>query len=56
MEIDWETFFSLPKLAALADQNDAEFFGHLSAEKREALMESLKEIAFRHDLKDFPTQ
>jgi DNA-binding MarR family transcriptional regulator len=26
-----------PKLAALADQNDAEFFGHLNAAERESV-------------------
>jgi len=46
----------VPKLAALADQNDAEFFGHLSDEKRNALVESMKEIVRRHGLKDIPTQ
>lgn len=46
----------VPKLAALADANDAEFFGHLSDERRAALVEVMKDIARRHELKDIPTQ
>jgi DNA-binding MarR family transcriptional regulator len=46
----------VPKLAALADRNDAEFFGHLSGEQRAGLAEVLKGIVQRHGLKDVPTQ
>lgn len=46
----------VPKLAALADENDAEFFGHLTGEQRDAVTDLLKDIVRRHGLKDFPTQ
>jgi DNA-binding MarR family transcriptional regulator len=46
----------VPKLAALADQNDAEFFGHLSDEQRNAVADVLKDIVRRHGMKDIPTQ
>lgn len=46
----------VPKLAALADENDAEFFGHLSNEQRNMVVDVLKDIVRRHDLKDLPTQ
>jgi len=44
----------VPVLAALADQNDEEFFGHLSAKQREELAGALQEIVWRHGLKDLP--
>jgi DNA-binding MarR family transcriptional regulator len=44
----------VPVLAALADQNDAEFFGHLSMEDREKVMHVLKEIVERRGLKSVP--
>ena len=44
----------LPKLAALADKNDAEFFGHLDAEQHAALMQFLQDIVTRHELKGTP--
>lgn len=34
----------LPKLATLADMNDEQFFGHLSDEKKQWLIETLKEV------------
>jgi DNA-binding MarR family transcriptional regulator len=37
----------VPKLAALADENDAETFGHLSPEQRAALLSTLKGIVER---------
>jgi DNA-binding MarR family transcriptional regulator len=46
----------VPKLAALADANDAEFFGHLTDEQRDRLTELLQDIVRRHGLKDLPTQ
>ena len=46
----------VPKLAALADENDAEFFGHLSSEQRNMVADVLKDIVRRHDLKDIPTR
>jgi DNA-binding MarR family transcriptional regulator len=44
----------VPTLAALADQNDAEFFGHLSATDRAALIGTLKDIVSRRQLKGVP--
>jgi DNA-binding MarR family transcriptional regulator len=44
----------VPVLAALADRNDAEFFGHLSAEQVAALVNTLKEIVSRRQLKTVP--
>lgn len=46
----------VPTLAALADANDAEFFGHLSDEERAGLVELLREIVRRHELKDVPVE
>jgi DNA-binding MarR family transcriptional regulator len=44
----------VPTLAALADKNDAEFFGHLNAAQRSALSDLLKDIVQRRGLKDVP--
>ncbi len=44
----------VPVLAALADANDVEFFGHLGVEQRAALVELMKDVARRHELKDVP--
>lgn len=44
----------VPQLARLADANDAEFFGHLSASRRKALESTLREIVTRHGLKAIP--
>ena len=44
----------VPVLAALADANDAEFFGHLGAGQRAALVEVMKDVVRRHGLKDVP--
>jgi DNA-binding MarR family transcriptional regulator len=43
-----------PKLAGLADANDAEFFDHLAPEDRTALIRTLREIAEKRGLKDLP--
>ena len=45
----------VPKLAALADRNDEEFFRHLSAKEREALIATLKKLASANKLKKVPT-
>ena len=37
----------VPKLAALADENDAETFGHLSPKERAALLSTLKGVVAR---------
>ncbi|HEY1923106.1 MAG TPA: MarR family transcriptional regulator [Tepidisphaeraceae bacterium] len=44
----------VPVLAALADQNDAEFFGYLSDQQRTDLTDLLKDIVRRRDLKNIP--
>ncbi|MBI3229613.1 MAG: MarR family transcriptional regulator [Burkholderiales bacterium] len=44
----------VPELAALADQNDAHFFGDLAPAQRELLMASLQHIVKQHQLKIFP--
>ena len=44
----------VPKLAALADQNDAEFFGHLVPEEQKAIERILKEVVERRGLKSVP--
>jgi DNA-binding MarR family transcriptional regulator len=44
----------VPELAALADQNDAEFFDHLSFEERAMVERFLKEIVERRGLKTMP--
>ena len=44
----------VPVLAALADQNDAEFFGHLSRDEAAALTNTLKDIVERRQLKAAP--
>lgn len=44
----------VPILAALADQNDAEFFGHLGAAEVAYLTTTLKNIVARRQLKAVP--
>ncbi len=44
----------VPKLAALADENDAEVFGHLEQDQRTSLRETLKTIAERLELRGAP--
>jgi DNA-binding MarR family transcriptional regulator len=46
----------VPALSALADRNDAEFFGHLKPAERAALEKMLHDIVRRHDLKTIPTE
>ena len=46
----------VPALAALADTNDAEFFGHLSRAERERLTAAMKDIVRRRNLKTIPTE
>ncbi len=45
----------VPKLAALADRNDEEFFGRLSPALRRTLEAAMKDIVRQHDLKTIPT-
>ncbi|MFO1047159.1 MAG: MarR family winged helix-turn-helix transcriptional regulator [Geminicoccaceae bacterium] len=44
----------VPELAALADQNDAECFVHLSADEREALQRILRDLVARLGLTAMP--
>jgi DNA-binding MarR family transcriptional regulator len=44
----------IPKLAALADRNDAEFFDHLTAQDRATIERILKEIVKIRGLKAIP--
>jgi DNA-binding MarR family transcriptional regulator len=44
----------VPKLAAIADRNDAEFFGHLSPRERIAIEGAMKNIVRRLGLKGQP--
>lgn len=46
----------VPQLAALADQNDAEFFDQLQSEDRAALIRIMKAIVERRGLKAVPTE
>jgi DNA-binding MarR family transcriptional regulator len=45
----------VPQLAALADANDAHFFGHLPATERQALVLAMQALVQHHQLKDIPT-
>ncbi|MGH7104388.1 MAG: MarR family winged helix-turn-helix transcriptional regulator [Acetobacteraceae bacterium] len=44
----------VPELAALADANDAEFFDHLAAKDRVALLRILRNIVEKRGLKSLP--
>jgi DNA-binding MarR family transcriptional regulator len=44
----------VPKLAALADENDAEFFSHLNVKERSMVEHVLKDIVRMRDLKSIP--
>lgn len=46
----------VPKLATLADENDAEFFSVLSASERTGLITVLKKLAEAKDLRKLPTE
>ena len=46
----------LPKLAALADQNDEEFFGQLDPALVETIKDAMKEIVRRRGLTVIPTE
>ena len=46
----------LPRLAALADQNDEEFFHPLSARERAALVAAMKKLVKAHGLQTLPTE
>jgi DNA-binding MarR family transcriptional regulator len=44
----------VPRLAALADQNDELFFGHMDAAQRDALMSGMRDLVRFHGLKQVP--
>lgn len=44
----------VPKLAALADQNEAEFFGHMARDERATLERFLRDIARQGGFKTMP--
>jgi DNA-binding MarR family transcriptional regulator len=44
----------VPKLGALADKNDEEFFGHMMPEQKELLTDMMKDIVRRRGLKSVP--
>ncbi len=44
----------VPRLAGLADQNDAAFFGHLPASRRRELVQILRELVDVHGLAQLP--
>jgi DNA-binding MarR family transcriptional regulator len=46
----------VPRLAALADRNDEEFFGALSPAVRHTIETALKDIVRRHELKTVPVE
>jgi DNA-binding MarR family transcriptional regulator len=46
----------VPSLAALADQNDEEFFHPLSAKERETMIATLKKLVQAHGLHKLPTE
>jgi len=45
----------VPKLAALADANDAHFFEHLPPQQRQALLQAMQALVQHHQLKVMPT-
>jgi DNA-binding MarR family transcriptional regulator len=44
----------VPVLAALADENDREFFGHLGRDVRKGFTDLLRDIVRRHEWKELP--
>ncbi len=46
----------LPQLAALADENDEEFFHALTVRERAALIATMKKLVQAHDLQTLPTE
>lgn len=46
----------VPRLATLADQNETEFFGHLTATKRDTLRSMLTDLVAHHGLRTVPTE
>jgi DNA-binding MarR family transcriptional regulator len=46
----------VPRLAALADENDAEFFGHLTLADRQRVESAMRDIVRRHGFKSVPIE
>lgn len=46
----------VPELAALADRNDAEFFGGLDAPTRATILRAMQDIVRRHGLRAIPIE
>jgi DNA-binding MarR family transcriptional regulator len=46
----------IPRLAAIADENDKEFFTPLSVDEREVLVAIMKKLAQAHGLRKIPTE
>jgi len=46
----------VPKLAALADENDELFFSALSGQQRRALMQMMQQLVRAHELKQVPVE
>jgi DNA-binding MarR family transcriptional regulator len=46
----------VPKLAAIADRNDEEFFSQLSVEERERLVLTLKKLVAVNNIREIPTK
>ena len=46
----------VPKLARLADENDAAFFGHLPAARRRELIALMQDVVRLHQLKQVPVE
>lgn len=46
----------VPKLAAIADENDAHFFGHLTDTQRQSLSALMRELVVHHQLTQVPTR
>jgi DNA-binding MarR family transcriptional regulator len=44
------------QLSALADRNDAEFFGHLKQAERQSLEHAMRELVRRHGFKAVPVE
>ncbi len=45
----------VPVLAALADANDAHFFGHLPEAEQQMLLQSMQALVLHHQLTEIPT-
>ncbi len=56
LELTREGRALVPMLAALADRNDAEFFGHLKPADKAAVEAVLKEIVRRHAMEAVPVE